>query len=174
MNLLAEDTKIRYYLLEESIEVDDFEVAEFDFFKLYGITDYSETFKIWLRKFPRPTFIIAVKDKTIIGFIYIEPWEEMPNIVNVLRAQETYKLKRRRKIGYKLFILGLYVTPEYIITKPLTNESKKFYTDLGFIDVQKISMFKRYHSIVGYLVLPLNQRYHHLNYIKDYFVKLYV
>ncbi len=174
MNLLADDTQIKYYLLEEASEIDEFEIADFDFFKLYGITDYGETFKVWLRKFPRPSFIVAVEDKSIIGFIYIEPWEEMPNIVNVLRAQETYKLKRGRKIGYKLFLLGLYVTPGYIITKPLTSESKKFYINLGFVDVQNITMFKRYHSIIGYLVLPLGKRYNHLNAIRNYFIHLYI
>ena len=174
MNILAEDTKMKYYLLDEPAEVDEFAIVDLDFFKLYGIIDYRETFKVWLRKFPRPTFIVAVENKSIVGFIYIDPWEEMPNIVNVLRAQETYKEKRGKKIGYKLFILGVYATPEYIITKPLTHESKKFYINLGFTDIESMSMFKRYHSIIGYLVLPLNKRYEHLERLNTYFLKIYI
>ena len=174
LNILAEDTKTKYYLLDEPADVDEFKIADLDFFKLYGIIDYRETFKVWLRKFPRPTFIVAVEDKSITSFIYIEPWEEMPNIVNVLRAQETFKEKRGKKIGYKLFLLGLYATPEYIITKPLTDASKKFYMNLGFINIKSMSMFKRYHSIIGYLVLPLNKRYEHLKNIGNYFIIMHI
>ncbi len=174
MDILAKDTQTKYYLLDEPADVDEFKIVDLDFFKLYGIIDYHETFKVWLRKFPRPTFIVAVDNKTIMGFIYIEPWEEMPNIVNVLRAQETYREMRGRKIGYKLFLLGIYATPEYVITKPLTQLSKKFYMNLGFVDIESMSMFKRYHSIFGYLVLPLNKRYEHLTSINNYFVTLYI
>ena len=165
---------MKYYLLEEPTDIDGLRIADFDFFKLYGIIDYRETFKIWLRKFPRPTLIVAVADKTIFGFIYIDSWEEMPNIVNVLRAQETYKEVRGKKIGYKLFLLGVYATPEYIITKPLTDLSKKFYIELGFVNIDSMSMFKRHHSIVGYLVLPLNKRYEYLKRVNDYFENIYI
>ncbi len=174
MHLLAEDSKYRYYLLEEPYDVDHFSVIDFDFFKLYGIVDYKETFKIWLRKFPRPIFITAVSEGEIIGFIYIDSWEEMPDVVNVLRAQETHQNFRHRKIGYKLFVLGLFLSPSFMITKPLTKEAEHFYQKLGFEKIENTALFSRFHSLTGYMILPLEKKEMHLNNFANYFEKVYL
>ncbi len=174
MNILAEDSTLKYYLIEEASEVDDFEIADFDFFKLYGIRDYRETFKIWLRKFPRPVFITGVFKDEIISFIYIDPWEEMPEIINVLRAQETYKKLRGKKIGYKIFLLGLSLVSEYIITKPLTENSFNFYKSLGFVNINDVPIFSRFRTLIGYLALPVEKRDEHISKVKEYFAKLYL
>ena len=172
--LLGEDTSYKYYLIDNDFEIDNFETHDFDFFHIYGITNYKETFKIWTRKFPRPTLIIGAKESRIISFIYIDAWEEIPDIVNVLRAQETVKNLRGKKIGYKNFLLGAFFAPGYIITKPLTSLSKKFYEDHGFEDIKNVNRFKKYHSLTGYLVLPLIKKSEHLMKIEEYFTSLYL
>ena len=175
MNILAEDTVLKYYLIEEAYEVDYFEISNFDFFKFYGVNDYRETFKIWLRKFPRPLFIAGVMENRIISFMYLEIWEEeLPEIVNVLRAQETYEKWREKKIGYKIFLLGLFLTTGYIFTKPLTKKSAEFYKSVGFVEFNELSIFSNFKRLSGYLVLPLAKREEHLSKIKEYFTKFYL
>ncbi len=175
MNILAEDSTLKYYLIEEASEVDNFEIADFDFFKLYGIENYRETFKVWLRRFPRPVFITGVIKDEIVSFIYIDAWEELPEVINVLRAQETYKKLRGKKIGYKIFLLGLFLTSGYILTKPLTNKSAEFYKSLGFIKTYDASpIFSRFHTLTGYLALPVEKRDKHISKIEEYFIKLYL
>ncbi len=172
MILIARDTDNEYYLVEEAVEIDEFKIGSLNFFHLYGIVDYSETFKIWLRKFPRPIFIVAVKGRIIIGFIYIDSWEELPFVVNVLRAQETEEHLREKRIGYKLFLLGAYLSPEYIITKPLTEKSREFYRKLGFEDIYKIPMFSNYHQVVGYMGLPNDKKREQVAQISNYFTTI--
>ncbi len=171
MILIAKDSDTDYYLIDEARDLEDFRVGEFNFFHLYGIADYRESFAAWLRRFPRPTFIVGVKDRTIISFIYIDAWEELPFVVNVLRAQETVEKLRGKKIGYKMFLLGIYLTPEYMITKPLTMESKRFYTSLGFIPMHTVPMFENYHQIVGYLLLPNHKKREHIEKIREFFTE---
>ncbi len=174
MILIARDTDHQYYLVEEAHEVDKFKFGEFSFFHLYGIVDYTETFKIWLRKFPRPTVIFATKGDLVVSFIYIDPWEELPEIVNVLRAQETVEKYRKKRIGYKMFLLGAVLTPDYIITKPLTEQSRNFYIRLGFEKIENISIFRNYHQITGYLALPINKKRKHIDEIEHFFSELYI
>ena len=174
MIFISEDSDYKYYLIEEDKELDAFEIGTFSFFRLYGIENYEESFKMWLRKFPRPNFIIGVKDRIIISFIYIDPWEELPMVANVLRAQETVEQLREKKIWYKMFLLGLALTPEYLLTKPLTARAKVFYERIGFVDVHNMSLFSNYHQLTGYLALPLNKKSEHMEKIKTYFTKLYL
>ncbi len=172
MIIIARDTDNDYYLIEEASEVDEFKIGSLNFFHLYGIVDYRETFKIWLRKFPRPIFITAVRGDTIVGFIYVDAWEELPFVVNVLRAQETEERLRGKKIGYKLFLLGAYLTSEYMITKPLTEQSRNFYKKLGFEDISQIPLFGNYHQVVGYMGLPTDKKREHVAQISSYFTAL--
>ncbi len=172
--LLAEDSDQKYYLIEEAPEVDRFKIGDFSFFHLYGIFDYSETFKIWMRRFPRPVLIFAIREDHVISFIYIDPWEEIPFIANVLRAQETVERYRGKRIGYKMFLLGAALSPEYLITKPLTDKARIFYTRLGFVKAESISVFRNYHQVTGYLALPAERKNEHLEMISGYFSSLYL
>ncbi len=174
MLLLARDSDQQYYLVEEANEVDKFKIGDFSFFHLYGIVDYAETFKVWLRRFPRPTVIFAVRGDVVVSFIYIDPWEEIPEIVSVLRAQETVEAYRKKRIGYKVFLLGIALTPDYVITKPLTEQSRRFYTRLGFEDIMSIPIFRNYHQITGYLALPIDKKREHLDTIGTFFSELYL
>ncbi len=174
MRALAEDTTLKYYLVEGPGDIDEFKADEFTFFHLYGIVDYHETFKIWLRKFPPPTFIIGVRKNEILAFIYIEPWEELPHVVNVLRAQETVERMREKRIGYKLFLLGAIMTPDIIITKPLTEKSRIFYQKIGFVDVREMRRFADYHSLVGYLALPITKKNEHIERFEQFFTEIHL
>ncbi len=172
--LLSSDSNYRYYLIDEATELDSFDVRKLSFFHLYGIVDYLETFKMWLRKFPRPLLILGVKDRTVTAFVYIDHWEELPLVANVLRAQETSESLRGEKIGYKMFLLGIYLTPEYMITKPLTKKAKEFYSRLGFVDAKQINVFKSYHQLTGYLALPLDKKDEHIKKIREYFTEMHI
>jgi len=174
LKLLCEDSSLKYYIFESASEIDEFEAQNFEFFHIYGITDYKETFKIWLRKFPRPILIAGLKNKEIVAFIYIDPWEELPDIVNVLRAQETIPQMRGKKIGYKMFLLGAFFTPEMIITKPLTQQSKSFYEHIGFKDVREMVRFRGFHSLTGYLALPMAKKREHLMRFEQYFTVVHL
>ncbi len=174
MNIIAEDSSIKYYIMENPQDIDEFKIDNLNFFHLYGVVDYKETFKIWLRKFPVPTLIAGIKNNEIVSFIYIDPWEELPNIVYVLRAQETAERMREKKIGYKMFLLGAFFTPDMIITKPLTKKSKEFYMRIGFVEAKNMSRFRTYHALTGYLALPISKKNEHINNLKDFFTSVYL
>ncbi len=141
---LWKDEKHAYYKLEQPAEVDDFlikgiedEEGGFDFFKGLGIIGYSSTFKSWLRKFPRPVFLVASRNQEIISWVFSEEWEEAGKDgfpVFVLRAIETLPEFRGRRIGFRLFLLLLKETAGHVITKPLTPEAKHFFKRLGFLE----------------------------------------
>jgi GNAT superfamily N-acetyltransferase len=156
-----------YSKLEDPQEVDAFVVRSeyedgFDFFRGLGIIGYSKTFKMWLRKFPRPIFIVAVDNREIISWAYVEEWEEVAKdgaSVYVLRAIETLPRLRSKKIGYKLMLLILKQTTGYLLVKPLTPEGERFFKELGFQEEDEftnppIDLSK--HS--GYLILPPYKR----------------
>ena len=158
MKVIAEDARYKYSLLEDPREVSLFKIPDFDFFKVYGFVDYSEMFKVWLRKFPRPVFIVAVTEGTILGWIYMERSKIMSNeVIYVLRSIEVLKSYRKSKIGSKLVHLGAYLCPGVISTKPLTKDAEHFFKDvLGFMEPQD---YRRMDNIAtGYLVLPYYKR----------------
>ena len=135
------------------------EEGGFDFFHGLGIIGYQQAFKMWLRKFPRPILIVAEKDAAVIGWAYIEEWNEtsregMP--VYVLRAIEVHPEYRRKGIGRKLLILGLKEVSGYMIAKPLTSEGERFFRSIGFKSADE---FRRTPVDISkqpnYLILPL-------------------
>ncbi|TET90003.1 MAG: N-acetyltransferase [Methanomassiliicoccales archaeon] len=169
MRELWKDNNYSYLKLEEAKEVDNFliegiedEESGFDFFKGLGIVGYSSTFKAWLRKFPRPIFLVAVKDKRLVSWMYVEEWEEPANDgfpVYVLRAVETLPGLRGKRIGLRLFLLMLKQTAGYVITKPITPEARRFFEKLGFKDETEmhnppIDLSHR----SSYLVFPVYKR----------------
>lgn len=149
MKELWKDKDYLYLKLERASEIDSFiirgveeENGGFDFFRGLGIIGYQSTFKAWLRRFPRPIFLVAAKNKQIISWIFVEEWEEVARDgypVYVLRAIETLPEFRGRRIGFKLFLLVLRETAGHIITKPLTPEAMKFFKRLGFLEEKEMN-----------------------------------
>lgn len=142
---LGKSGSVTYYKLEGASEVDKFKIrgiedsalhgTGFEFFRGLGIIGYRQTFKMWLRKFPRPIFIVAVKEHEIVSWVFIEEWDNVArdgSSVWVLRAIETIMPLRKAKIGHRLLLLGLKHCVGYMITKPLTPEAARFFKRAGF------------------------------------------
>jgi len=127
---------IEYYQIENSSDLEKFQLREFRFFKGLGIVDYQQTFKAWLKKFPRPLFIAAIHNHRIAGWVHIDTWPEGKardgNPVFVLRAIETSPDFRRKQIGRTLVYLALKHTLGYMLTKPVTSKSSRFFKEIGF------------------------------------------
>ena len=125
--------------MENAREVDKINIPEdeggFDFFHGLGIIGYDQAFKMWLRKFPRPIVLVAMKDDTVVGWIYMEDWKDTARdgmAVYVLRAIEVHPDFRRKGIGKTLIVLSLREMNGYVITKPLTEAGKRFFREMGF------------------------------------------
>ncbi len=139
MKELLKSGNISYYKIENAREVDKLEIPEeeggFDFFHGLGIVGYDLAFKMWLRRFPRPVLIVAMKETLVLGWVYVEEWTEsayngMP--VYVLRAIEVHPELRKKGIGRMLLLLALKEVNGYMITKPLTREGSSFFRKAGF------------------------------------------
>ncbi len=179
MKELWKDSDYVYIKLEQPNEVDYFAIkgiendaGGFDFFKGLGIIGYPSTFKAWLRKFPRPIFLVASKNKKIVSWIFVEEWEEAGRDgypVYVLRAIETLPKLRGRRIGFKLFLLVLRETAGHIITKPLTPKAKKFFKSMGFLEEGEMnrSPIDLSHRS-NYLVFPAHVRTEMLEAFAEY------
>jgi GNAT superfamily N-acetyltransferase len=166
LRLLHENKYCRYYRLEIASEVDKIDIPEedegFDFFHGLGIVGYDKAFKMWLRKFPRPILIVALRDRKVIGWTFIEDWgqsstEGLP--VYVLRAIEVLPEERRKKIGRTLVTLAILETTGYLITKPLTPEAERFFKSIGFMSREEftkppIDLTKS----PNYLIFPIYKR----------------
>ena len=149
-----------YYQLEEPEDIDKFEVEGFEFFKGLGIIDYKRTFKAWLRKFPKPLFLVVVRRNKLISWVHVDEWREGVakdgNSINILRAIETLPEYRSRKIGFRLVLLSLQRTVGYMLTKPVSAKARQFFEEIGFKDEKSCSRCPvdlSRHS--GYLVLSL-------------------
>jgi len=160
------DGEISYMKLENAREVEKLEIPEeeggFDFFHGLGIIGYKKSFKMWLRKFPRPILILALDKMEVLGWIYMEEWGEtsiegMP--VHVLRAIEVLPEFRNRGIGGTLVVLSLKEISGYVITKPLTGQADKFFRRMGFLGPEE---FKKEPVDLSkhpkYLILPIYER----------------
>jgi hypothetical protein len=178
---LWKDQNYIYHKLEQPNEVDQFvikgienEEGGFDFFKGLGIIGYPSTFKAWLRKFPRPIFLVASKKKEIISWIFVEEWEEAGKDgfpVYVLRAIETIPGLRSKRIGFRLFLLILRETAGHLITKPLTPEAKRFFKRIGFQEENEMNRppIDLSHRS-NYLVFPVHIREEMLDTFSEYLV----
>lgn len=163
MELLRTQRNKKYIKFTEPEDVERFDIDEIgsaSFSLLYelGIQDYERTFKTWLRKFPRPIFLVCAEDGEILGWVYCEEWTESAldgEPVYVLRTIEIAIEDRGRGIGYRLLVLLAMETPGYLITKPINKEARKFFLSNEFIDKDSIknpSISLQSHP--GYLVLP--------------------
>lgn len=136
MRLLAKQGKVSYLQVDSPTDIDKCKLEDFEFFKQMGIIDYKGTFKAWLRKFPKPIFIMAMENDNIIAWIHIDEWGEGVardgNPIYVLRAIETSPGLRKRKVGYRLVLLGLYLTVGYMVVKPINQRAEVFFKRVGF------------------------------------------
>ncbi len=167
-----------YIQLTDPKEVDSYKINEvgrvrFSFLKELGILNYKEAFKVWLRKFPRPIFILCVENKNILAWIYVEEWERSAkdgSPVYVLRSIETAEELRGKKIGYRLLMIVAKETPGYLITKPINNQARKFFLSNGFLDKEEMEF-----SVIelqrhpGYLILPPFKKKKLLEEYEEYF-----
>lgn len=164
--------------MENPVDIDKSKIQDFEFFKQMGIIDYKETFKAWLRKFPKPIFIIAKENDTILGWIHIDEWGEGVardgNPIYILRAIETVPKLRKRKIGYRLVMLGLKLIVGYMVVKPINQRAEQFFKRVGFREKKE---FK--HSPMDlskhptYLILSLHQKQQLILKIESYFEEVY-
>ncbi len=181
MKKLAKSGVYTFVKLESVEDIEKFEIGlpgeqsegQFGFFKGLGMVQYSKTFKTWLREFPRPIFIITIKENTIVAWVYITNWKEPSkegDSIYVLRAIETLGRFRSRKLGFRLLILGLNQISGYMVTKPLNAMSESFFRKAGFMGENE---FKRcpidLSSHHGYLILPPFKKYKILEESHRYF-----
>jgi len=181
---LARSGDLIFYKFEEPSEINKFHIlgsedgrfsgGGFEFFRGLGIIGYDKTFKIWLRKFPRPIFIVAAKGNHIYSWVFIEEWLEEASVdgmaVWVLRAIETLPSERRKKIGFRLVVLGAKQSTGYLITKPLTPEAERFFRMCGFMSPKEFKKppidFTRH---PGHLILPPYKKEQLIEQVDDYF-----
>jgi hypothetical protein len=178
---LAKSGVYTFFKFESVDDVNKFEVglpdaspeSRFGFFRGLGIVDYPKTFKTWLREFPRPIFIVGVKETSVVSWVYItdfKAYSKEGDSIYVLRATETLERLRGRKLGYRLLVLGLNQTTGFMITKPLNNMSESFFRKAGFMAENEFKRcpidLSKYH---GYLLLPPFKKYKIQEEAKRYF-----
>ncbi len=167
MKELKRDSDYVYYRLENAAEIDKFHIkidttpspqGGFTFFRGLGVREYDRTFKMWLREFPRPIFIIVVKNSNMISWVYIEMWGDVSRDgepIYVLRAIETLPDYRKKRIGQRLLLRAVSETVGYVITKPLTKDATRFFKRLEFMEPTEFRRspidLSQHH---GYLILP--------------------
>ena len=143
MEKISSFQDIQFVKFTRAEDIERIDIQEFSFFKGFGIIDYHETFKAWLRKFPKPIFLGAVKGRDLIGWVYIDEWKEGTssdgNSIYVLRAIETRPSNRGKRIGTKMVVLGLQQTIGYMIVKPVNPEAEEFFAKNGFMDYRKMT-----------------------------------
>jgi len=183
MRELARDGAYAYVKFEESADVDRVQIRSvetdpegFEFFRGLGIVGYARTFKAWLRHFPRPIFLAALRDREVVSWAFIEENSEPArdgNPVYLLRAIETLPELRGKRLGYRLLLLGLGQVTGHLLTKPLTPEARAFFLRAGFSDLatdERPPVEPR--RFAGYVALPPHRRREALAHLADYFPSL--
>lgn len=175
MRELAKVGKITYYKVGEASEIDAFKITTapvvdkeckevFGYFRGLGIINYPSSFKIWLRKFPRPIFIVAaVSHNEMVSWAYLDDWPDPANDgeqVYALRSIETRADQRSKRIGLRMLHLAFRQASGYIITKPLNPSAERFFRKIGFMyaeEFRNCPIDLLHHS--GYMVLtPYNKK----------------
>lgn len=180
MRELARFGGVTYVKLEEPADVDRYQIRSvethadgFEFFRGLGIVGYERTFKTWLRHFPRPVFLAAVRGRELVAWVFIEahggPAKD-GSPVYVLRAIETLPEMRGKRLGYRLLLLGLQQVTGHVVTKPLTKEARAFFVRAGFSDLgegERPPVDPR--AFPGYLVMPPHRRRDAVARLPEYF-----
>ena len=180
MRELARDGPYVYVKFEESADVDRVQIRSvetdpegFEFFRGLGIVGYARTFKAWLRHFPRPIFLAALREREVVSWAFIEQHSEPAadgNPVWILRAIETLPELRGRRLGYRLLLLGLAQVTGHLLTKPLTKEARAFFLRAGFSDLaEDRSPPVEPRRFAGYVALPPHRRREALAHLAEYF-----
>ena len=180
MRELARDGVFVYAKFESPADVDRVQIRSvetdpegFEFFRGLGIVGYARTFKTWLRHFPRPVFLAALRDRELVSWAFLEESADPARDgrpVHLLRAIETIPELRRKRVGYRLVLLVLGQVTGYVLTKPLTKEARAFFLRAGFSDLEEEE-----HPPVeprrfpGYVVMPPHRRREALARMPEYF-----
>jgi len=180
MREIARDRTFTYVRFEEPADVDRVQIRSteadpegFEFFHSLGIAGYARTFRTWLRPFPRPVFLAAMRDREVVSWAFLEENSEPAgdgSPVYVLRAIETLPELRRKRLGHRLLLLAFGQVTGYVLTKPLTREARTFFFRAGFADFDADA-----HPPVdprrfpGYVAIPPNRRREALVRLADYF-----
>ena len=183
MRELARDEPYVYVKFEEPADVDRVLIRSvetgpegFEFFRGLGIVGYARTFKAWLRHFPRPIFLAALRDRELVSWVFVEEASEPArdgSPMHLLRAIETLPELRRKRIGYRLLLLALGQVTGYVLTKPLTKEARSFFVRAGFADLDaEEHPPAEPRRFAGYVVLPPHRRREALARVADYFPTL--
>jgi len=148
MRILASDSTHTFVKMEEARDIEDYVVRSveehpegFEFFRGLGILGYSKTFRMWLRKFPRPIFLAALKGREVVSWVFVEEGPDRARDglpIFILRAIETMPPLRRLRIGYRLLLLASAQVSGYLATKPLTTQAYRFFERAGFIDIESL------------------------------------
>ncbi len=183
MRELARDGAYAYVKFEESADVERVQIRSvetdpdgFEFFRGLGIVGYAKTFKAWLRHFPRPIFLAALRDRELVSWAFFEENSERArdgNPVYLLRAIETLPELRGKRVGYRILLLGLSQVTGHVLTKPLTQEARAFFLRAGFAELatdERPPVEPR--RFAGYLALPPHRKREALAHLVDYFPSL--
>ena len=180
MREIARDHAFAYVKFEEAADVDRVQIRSvetdpegFEFFQLLGIVGYARTFKAWLRHFPRPVFLAALRDREVVGWAFLEESSDPArdgSPVYLLRAIETLPELRGRRLGYRLLLLALAQVTGHLLTKPLTKEARAFFLRAGFSDLaEDRSPPVEPRRFAGYVALPPHRRWEALTHLAEYF-----
>jgi len=143
VRLIYKKGRVIYIQIEEPGEVEYFQYTDLGFFRGFGVTDYPVFFKMWLRRFPKPIILVAVADRDVVGFVYLEDWGEGSakdgNPVYVIRTIEVIPKYQRRKVGATLACLGMSMVAGHIVSKPIDRRAERFFRSLNFKSSMEIS-----------------------------------
>ncbi|MFQ6072604.1 MAG: GNAT family N-acetyltransferase [Methanosarcinales archaeon] len=162
MKIIKKIGRTSYAFLENPKEVDYLEFEGLDFFhKTIGMVAVPISFKGWLSESTKPILLIAKIKNRVIGWLFMERWEENNALdgspVWVLRAIEVHPDYRGLNIGRRLVGYATNTISGYVITKPITEDSKKFFIKLGFVPSDNNSPINLT-GFIGYLILYPRER----------------
>lgn len=180
MRELARDGSFAYVKFEEPADVDRVQIRSvethpegFEFFRGLGIVGYARTFKTWLRHFPRPIFLAALREREVVSWAFLEENADAArdgSPMYLLRAIETLPDLRGKRVGYRLLLLALGQVTGYVLTKPLTKEARAFFLRAGFSDLAAEERPPAEPTqFAGYVVMPPHRRREALAKLADYF-----
>ena len=183
MREIARDATFTYVRFEEPEDVDRVQIRSvetdadgFEFFRGLGIVGYAQTFRTWLRHFPRPLFLAALRDREVVSWAFLEHSADPArdgSPVHLLRAIETLPELRGRRIGYRLLLLAFAQVPGYLLTKPLTKEARTFFERAGFSEFGGDgSPPVEPRRFAGYVVLLPHRRREALSRLAEFFPTL--
>lgn len=179
MRELAREGRFTYVQFEEPADIDRVQIHSeetdptgFEFFRGLGIVGYASTFKAWLRHFPRPIFLGALRDREVVAWVFVEEHRAHArdgNPLHVLRAIETLPDLRGKRLGYRLLLLVLSQVTGYLLTKPLTKEARSFFERAGFEALEEGRSAVEPRDFPGYMSMTPHRRREVVATLPEYF-----